>query len=57
MKDRNGFWPPPEGERLDKLYGPAPLLTGRAVIPPACGHTPAVAESLCDYYDLGLTTF
>ncbi len=48
-----------EGERLDKrLWTGAALLTGARGNSTSLVGTPAqVAEAMCDYYDLGITTF
>ena len=48
-----------QGERLDKrLWMGAALLTGAAGNSTSLVGTPQqVAEALCDYYDLGVTTF
>jgi alkanesulfonate monooxygenase len=48
-----------QGERLDKrLWTGAALLTGASGNTTALVGTPEqVAEALCDYYDLGVTTF
>jgi alkanesulfonate monooxygenase len=48
-----------QGERLDKrLWTGAALLTGASGNTTALVGTPdQVAEALCDYYDLGVTTF
>jgi alkanesulfonate monooxygenase len=48
-----------EGDRLDKrLWTGAALLTGARGNSTSLVGTPAqVAEAMCDYYDLGITTF
>jgi alkanesulfonate monooxygenase len=48
-----------QGERLDKrLWTGAALLTGARGNSTSLVGTPAqVAEAMCDYYDLGITTF
>jgi alkanesulfonate monooxygenase len=48
-----------QGERLDKrLWTGAALLTGASGNTTGLVGTPEqVAEALCDYYDLGVTTF
>ena len=48
-----------QGERLDKrLWTGAALLTGaRGNTTSLVGTPHQVAEALCDYYDLGITTF
>ena len=48
-----------QGERLDKrLWTGAALLTGARGNSTGLVGTPAqVAEAMCDYYDLGITTF
>ena len=48
-----------QGERLDKrLWTGAALLTGARGNTTSLVGTPLqVAEALCDYYDLGITTF
>ena len=58
-RGRAGCWPRPQGERLDKrLWTGAALLTGARGNTTSLVGTPLqVAEALCDYYDLGVTTF
>lgn len=59
MKDRNVCSPPPRWVSVWTL-----LWTGAALLTGASGNTTSlvgtprqVAEALCDYYDLGVTTF